>query len=87
MPEISVNVITAEITLREVLSGNKGLLSSPPLLGLCFLFCWQNKPMKFEYFPSDNASEQAQLQRMDDVNPGGRYRQLLYPVMAYTNRS
>ena len=69
--------------VRFFLETKKVFSSSPPLLGLCFLLCWHNKPMKFEYFPSDESTEQAQLQRRDDVNPGGRYRQLLYPVMAY----
>lgn len=82
-------MITAEITLREALSGNKeGLLSSPPPLGFCFLLCWQNKPMKYEYFPSDKPLSKRSCSAGMTLTPGGgEYRQLLYPVMAYTDRS
>lgn len=65
-------MITAEITLREALSGNKeGLLSSPPPLGFCFLLCWQNKPMKYEYFPSDKPLSKRSCSAGMTLTPGG----------------
>jgi len=63
-------------------------ISSPPgVVNNCSFFFRQNKPMKSEIEEFCFRREKDACVQVGDVIPGGRYRQLLYPVMAYVHWS